>query len=142
MARTKNHQISITLPEGWEDGTVFSFLGPQRSGRSSIITVSVDKSAGKASSLEEYAKLRSAQVIDTFGESEILLELLRKSPSGREVYEIAYRSGSGPATTFGWLAYMIENGCGYTLQCRSDRASRTVTGAAFRQVLESLIIGK
>lgn len=142
MARNRNHQITTLLPEGWEDGTIFSFLGPERSGRRSIITMSVDPSASNAASLEEYAKLRSAQVIDTTGDSEILLEQVRKLSSGREVYEFAYRNGSGAATNYGWLAYFIENGSGYTVQCRSDRASRAVSQAAFNQVLESLLIGR
>lgn len=142
MARTKNHQLTILLPEGWEDGTIFSFLGPERAGRRSIITVSIDPSAANAASLEEYARLRSAQIIDPSGDSEVLLEQARKLSSGREVYEFAYRSGSGAAANYGRLAYFIENGVGYTLQCRSDHASRAISQAAFNQALESLLIGK
>ncbi len=104
--------------------------------------MSVDPSASNAAALEEYAKLRSAQVIDTTADSEILLEQVRKLRSGREVYEFAYRNGSGAATNYGWLAYFIENGSGYTVQCRSDRASRAISQAAFNQVLESLLIGR
>jgi hypothetical protein len=137
MARLRNNQVSVLLPEGWEDGTIYSFLGPERSGSRSIISLSSNSPNGNAGSLEDYAKLHSAQVIESYGDAETLLEESRQLASGRTVFEISFRYGAGSNTTYISLAYMIENGNGYTFQVRSDRASRQVSRAAFVQLLES-----
>jgi hypothetical protein len=137
MARLRNNQVSVLLPEGWEDGTIYSFLGPERSGSRSIISVGSNSPNGNAASLEDYAKLHSTQVIESYGDAETLLEESRQLASGRTVFEISFRYGVGSNTTYISLAYMIENGNGYTFQVRSDRASRQVSRAAFLQLLES-----
>jgi hypothetical protein len=137
MARLRNNQVSVLLPDGWEDGTIYSFLGPERSGGRSLITVSSNSAAGSAASLEDYARLRSAHVIGSYGDAETLLEESRQLASGRTVFEISFRCGAGYGTTYTSLAYMIENGNGYTFQVRSDRASRQLSRAAFLQMLES-----
>jgi|WetSurMetagenome_2_1015567.scaffolds.fasta_scaffold178100_2 hypothetical protein len=137
MARLKNNQVSVLLPEGWEDGTIYSFLGPERSGSRSIISVGSISPNGNAASLEDYARLHSTQVIESYGDAETLLEESRQLASGRTVFEISFRFGTGSNTTYISLAYIIENGNGYTFQVRSDRASRQVSRAAFVQLLES-----
>lgn len=141
MTRLKNNQIKVLLPEGWDDSTIFSFLGPERAGQRSIITVGVDPSAGSVIALEEYAGARAAQVADSMGEPELLKQESRRLANGRYVREFAYRSGAGTDRAYVRLAFMIEQGTGYMFYCRASRATRELTALAFRQVIESFTPG-
>lgn len=141
MTRSKNNQIQVLLPEGWEDGTIYSFLGPERAGQRSMVTLCVDPSAGAVVPLDEYARTRAAQVMDSLAEPEVLKEESRKLANGREVYEFAYRAGVGSERAYVWLAFMIERGAGYMFYGRAMRSTRELTAAAFRQIIESFTPG-
>jgi hypothetical protein len=136
MARETNYQISVLLPDGWEDVTAFSFLGPERQGHRGLITLSVDPKVSE-SSVSEYATRRSVYITRASEVTEVMMEGPGKLADDREIYEIAVREGTGADASYCRVAYLLEGGKGYTFQCRSNRASRDLNELAFRQLLES-----
>jgi|GEM_PF-5414704 len=138
MSENKNHNITVTMPTGWTDATVFSFLGPQRYGEQAIITLSIEPNPS-GHSLEEFAEPRATTLRQQGGDVEVLNEGNTTVAEERQAYEIALRSRSGKTASYQQFLYLIEHGIGYTFALRAGSANWQLGRAALRQMLNTFI---
>lgn len=129
----RNNHFSMLLPPGWEDATIFSYLGPDLRGKRDVITVAIDPSA--SGPLSEYAGQRLPIQVASIPEPEIVQEEERELEDGRHVYEATIRSGGNGKSTFYFISYMIQSGNGYTFTAQTAKHSLKATRGAMRQML-------
>lgn len=137
MSDNRNNNIAVTIPTGWTDATVYSFLGPQRYGEQAIITLSIEPHPS-GRSLKEFAEPR-ATTLRQQGDVEVLNEGNTTVAEERVAYEIALRSGSGKTASYQQFLYLIERGMGYTFVLRAGRATWQMGRAALQQVLNTFM---
>lgn len=85
--RKMSKGFRITLPDGWEDRSVYTFMGPEESGQTPLINVLVDDEPGE-DDIADYGPLQAAALRETLPDAEILLEQKRTLKNGSEVYEV------------------------------------------------------
>jgi len=132
-----NDHFRIELPEGWEDRTVHQFLGPDDSGVQHGLNLVVDPNA-QTDDVEDYARDRIDQVIETMPAAEILKEEQKTLPNGVEAYEVVYKwvSPNGNVT-FQKLVYMIRDGVAYTFSANFSKKTIKTISVEVDRIIDS-----
>lgn len=89
MAST-NNRFKIEFPDGWEDQTIHYFMGPDESGLQHTLSLQVDTQPN-TDELEEYARERLDQVLESMPGAEVLKEEETQLPNGAPMYEVVYK---------------------------------------------------
>ena len=89
MAST-NNRFKIDLPDGWDDQTIHYFMGPEESGQQHSLSLQVDTHPN-SDELEEYARDRVDQVLESIPGAEVLKEEEKQLPNGASAYEVVYK---------------------------------------------------
>lgn len=127
----------IDLPDGWEDRTVYSYMGPDDSGVQHILTLTIDRQAG-GTTLKEYARDRIDQVVNSLQSLEILKEEEKTLPNGNSAYECVYKwIPVKDKIIFQKLVYMILDGVGYTFSANFSKKTIKTIGAEVDQIINS-----
>lgn len=109
-----NHQFQISLPEGWEDKTIFTFQGPLDSGVQHNIVLLVDATVGDKVPLAEYVKSQMATSKEALPGFQMIKEGEKVLPSGIKAYEVVYKyMPSDAQALFQKQLYMILDGKAY-----------------------------
>jgi len=132
-----NHHFHIELPDGWEDRTVHQFLGPDDSGVQHVLNLVVDPNA-QTDDVEDYARDRIDQIVESMPAAEILKEEQKMLASGVEAYEAVYKwvSPNGKVT-FQKLVYMIRDGVAYTFSANFSKKTIKTIGVEVDRIIES-----
>jgi hypothetical protein len=127
----------LTLPNGWEDRTVHQFLGPDDSGVQHVLNLVVDPNA-QTDDVEDYARDRIDQVIESMPAAEILKEEQKILPNGVEAYEVIYKwvSPNGKVT-FQKLVYMIRDGVAYAFSANFSKKTIKTIGVEVDRIIDS-----
>jgi hypothetical protein len=136
-----NTQFTINLPEGWEDRTVHLFTGPDDSGVQHMLNLTIDAEVQNYE-LNEYARERIDQIIDTVQGVEILKEEEKTLPNGNRAYECVYKWIPADETIiFKKLVYMIIDGMGYTFSANFSKKTIKTIGVEVDGIIDSLVAG-
>jgi hypothetical protein len=82
--------LKITLPDGWEDQTVYTFKGPDDSGVQHNLVLIID-SQPDAGDPASYAGMRIRALKETLSGLEIMSEKEKDLKSGYKAYEVVYK---------------------------------------------------
>lgn len=82
--------IQISLPEGWEDITVYTYKGPDDSGVQHNLIIMIDTEL-ETNDLYRYAQQRVQVLKDSLQGFELLSEKEKKLKSGLEAFELVYK---------------------------------------------------
>jgi hypothetical protein len=130
-------RFQITLPNGWEDETIFSYKGPDDSGVQHRITLVIDR-ATDAASPEEFARPRIDTVMATLQGAEILKEEPKELASGIPGYEVVYKwIPVGSAARFVRNVYLLADGAGYTFSGTFSKKTLKTIGVEMDRMIES-----
>jgi hypothetical protein len=134
---SRNNQFRIELPDGWEDRTVHQFLGPDDSGVQHVLNLVVDPNA-QTDDVEDYARDRIDQIVESMPAAEILKEGEKTLPNGVEAYEVVYKwvSPNGKVT-FQKLVYMIRDGIAYSFSANFSKKTIKTIGVEVDRIIES-----
>ena len=134
---SSNDRFRVELPDGWEDRTVHQFLGPEDSGVQHVLNLVVDRNA-QTDDVEDYARDRIDQVIESMPAAEILKEEPKTLASGVEAYEVVYKwvppNGN---VTFQKLVYMIHDGVAYAFSANFSKRTIKTIGVEVDRIIES-----
>ena len=90
-----NHGLyNITLPDGWEDQTMYTFKGPDDSGVQHNLVLMIDTEPGGLD-LKTYADLRIESLKNTLSGFELMGQREKELKSGHKAYEIVYKWAPG-----------------------------------------------
>ena len=76
----------VSLPDGWEDQTVYMFMGPEEGDVKHVLTLTNELLADEME-VEEFARERIDATLEALGTAEIVKEQSRTLTNGRTVYE-------------------------------------------------------
>jgi hypothetical protein len=110
MAAT-NNLFQISLPEGWEDKTIFTFQGPLDSGVQHNLVLLVDGSIDRKTQLADYVKSQMATSKEALPGFEMISEGEKELLSGARAYEVVYKyMPSDEQALFQKQLYVIADG--------------------------------
>jgi hypothetical protein len=135
----KNNRMlfNIDIPEGWQDQTVHTFMGPDDSGIVHMLTVIIDRDVGEME-LDEFARERIDNVIDTIHGIEILKDEPKDLENGRKVHEFVYRWIPTPdKVIFKKHIFMILGGTGYTFSADFSKKTLKTIARQVEQMINS-----
>jgi hypothetical protein len=135
--QTTNAQFHIELPDDWEDRTIHQFLGPDDSGVQHVLNLVVDPNS-QTDDVEDYARDRIDQIVESMPAAEILKEEQKNLPNGVEAYEVVYKwvSPNGNVT-FQKLVYMIRDGVAYTFSANFSKKTIKTIGVEVDRIIDS-----
>ena len=113
------------------------FLGPDDSGVQHVLNLVVDPNA-QTDDVEDYARDRIDQIVESMPAAEILKEEQKMLASGVEAYEAVYKwvSPNGKVT-FQKLVYMIRDGVAYTFSANFSKKTIKTIGVEVDRIIES-----
>ncbi len=138
MAAT-NHQFRLTLPDGWQDNSVFTFMGPDAHGVRHILSLVIEKNVGDHT-VESFARERIQLTQFSNGNTDTLKDAPRNLPSGLPVYEWIYKTVpvDGKAV-FHQQVYTIINKRGYTFSAVYSKMSFKLLAGQVEQIITSFL---
>jgi hypothetical protein len=141
MAAT-NNLFQISLPEGWEDKTIFTFQGPLDSGVQHNVVLLVDNTVGKTE-LAEYVKRQMATSKEALPGFEMINEGEKEIPSGIKAYEVIYKyMPSDQQALYQKQLYMILDGKAYAFTSTFSKKTLQTIANEVDRIIESFRPGK
>lgn len=136
MAAT-NNLFQISLPEGWEDKTIFTFQGPLDSGVQHNVVLLVDNTVGKTE-LAEYVKRQMATSKEALPGFEMINEGEKELPSGIKAYEVIYKyMPSDQQALYQKQLYMILDGKAYAFTSTFSKKTLQTIANEVDRIIES-----
>jgi hypothetical protein len=136
MAGT-NNQFVLRLPEGWEDQTAYTFMGPEINGQRQMLNLVVDCNLADTD-LREFALDRIQPLRDSLAGIETLKEEERLLANGIAAYEWVFKwVQSAGQVIFKKHLYMIINKRGYTFTSTFTKQSFKTIGVEVDRMIES-----
>ncbi len=135
-----NNQFSINLSEGWEDQTVFTYLGPTESGVQHNLIISVDPDIPKKIDVRTYAYMQ-------LGTSRIQLPgfvMLKEDEKilrcGIEGFEAVYKyRPSNEKTVYQKQLFLTIEGKGYAFTSTFSKKTMQTFSHEVNEMIESFI---
>lgn len=138
MAGTNNRFV-LQLPEGWEDQTAYTFMGPEVNGERHMLNLVIDRNLVD-DDLREFALDRIQPVKDAMAGIETLKEEERSLANGLAAYEWVYKLVlSAGQVTFKKHVYLIIGKQGYTFTATFSKQSFKTIGVEVDRIIESFV---
>lgn len=110
---TSNPRFELTLPDGWADRTIYSYVGPDDSGLQHVVTLSIDDSI-RAETAAEFARERVDATARSLPAAEIVKDEEKKLPNGTEAWEVVFKwMPADNMPRFLKQLYFVTDGVGY-----------------------------
>jgi hypothetical protein len=138
MAGT-NNQFVLRLPEGWEDQTAYTFMGPEINGQRQMLNLVVDRNLADTD-LREFALDRIQPLRDSLAGIETLKEEERSLANGIAAYEWVFKwVPSAGQVIFKKHLYLIIDKRGYTFTATFTKQSFKTIGVEVDRMIESFV---
>ena len=136
---TTNHQFKITLPEGWEDNSVFTFMGPDSHGVRHILNLVIEKNVGDHD-VESFARERIQLAQSAIGSADTLKDAPRTLTNGVAVHEWIYKTVPVDGKSmFHQQIYAVISKRGYTFSAVYSKMSFKLLGGQVEQIISSFL---
>ena len=138
---TTSNQFRIDLPDGWEDRTVYLYMGPDDSGIQHNLQLVIDPDVSNAD-LSEYAHDRFDSLASSLQGAEVLKQEEKILPSGRRVFECVYKwVPVDGQILFNKVIYMIIEKSGYTFSANFSKKTIKTIGVEVDRIIDSFMPG-
>jgi hypothetical protein len=132
-----NNRFRIILPEGWEDQTAYTFIGPEVNGEQHMLNLVIDRNLSDTN-LREFALDRIQPVKDALAGVETLKEEERTLATGVPAYEWVYKLVlAAGQVIFKKHLYLIIGKQGYTFTASFSKQSFKTIGVEVDRMIES-----
>ncbi|MDH3889919.1 MAG: DUF1795 domain-containing protein [candidate division Zixibacteria bacterium] len=136
-----NNGFKIDLPDGWEDQTIHYFMGPEESGLQHILSLQVDTQPS-SNDLEEYARDRVEQMLESIPDAEVLKEEEKQLPSGAQAYEVVYKwAPSEDKVVFQKLVFVQHSKTMYNFNGTFTKKTIKTLGVEVDRMIQAFIPG-
>lgn len=127
----------LDLPDGWEDRTVYLFMGPDDSGVQHMMQLTVDPDV-EESDLAEYARVRIDNIMASLQGAEILKEEEKTLSDGRNAYELVYKWVPVEGQiNFNKVVYLLIDGAGYTFTANFSKKTIKTIGVEVDRMIDT-----
>ncbi len=132
-----NNQFTMEIPDGWEDRTAYTFMGPEENGVQHLVTLTIDRKM-QDDNLKFYARDRIDVMANTLQGMEILKEEERTLENGMRVYEMACKwVPVDGKVLFQRHYYMIIGRVGYIFSGTFSKQSMKTIGVDVERMISS-----
>ncbi len=133
----KDNRFKMTLPDGWEDETVYSYKGPEDSGVQHRLCLVIDRTAGDVEA-EEYARARIDATMCSLQSAELVNEGPRTLPSGKQVYEAVCKwVPADDQVIYHKQIFLVTDGVGYTFSANFSKKTLKTIGVEVNGIIDS-----
>jgi hypothetical protein len=130
-------QFNITLPDGWEDQTMFMYMGPEDSGVQHILTLSIDNQIG-GKDISVYAEERREKILETLQSIDLLKDEEVTLANGNKAYEMVFKiMQADNKAIFRKLVFVVFDGIAYTFTANFSKKTIKTLGAEVDQIINS-----
>jgi len=131
----------MELPDGWTDGTVYTYLGPDEGGVQHILTVSRDDDL-EGRDLAEFAREHIEATVAALAGTETLKDEPKELPDGRTVHEFVCRwiPVDGKAI-FRKQVYLVAGGSGFVFAANMTKRTMKTVGVEIERMINSFRAG-
>lgn len=134
-----NHQFRISLPEGWEDTSIFTFMGPDTHGVRHMLNLTIEKNVGDHT-LDTFARERIQLTQYSIGSADTLKDAPRTLASGLPIYEWIYKTVPVDGKSlFHQQIYIVIDKRGYTFSAVYSKMSFKLLAGQVEQIIASFI---
>ncbi|MCX6827646.1 MAG: DcrB-related protein [candidate division Zixibacteria bacterium] len=136
-----NNYFNIELPDGWQDQTIYTYMGPEDNGIRHILTLIIDKDIDRME-LADFARERIDALSETLQSVEILKDEEKTIPNGRTVHEFVYKwVPVDGQIVFRKNIFMVIDGVGYTFAGNFTKKTIKTIGSEVDQIINSFMPG-
>lgn len=129
--------FQIKLPPDWEDQTIYTYMGPEDSGVQHLLTLVVDKSAGKTE-LADYVRERRDLTLNTMPGMEMLKEEQKTLDSGFPAVEIVFKwIPSDESIIYRKQVFLIVDEIGYIFSANFSKKTIKTIGTEVDRIINS-----
>ena len=133
----ESNPFKLTLPDGWEDRTIYTYKGPDDGAVQHYVTLVIDRSV-KGVELSEFARDRINAIANTLQGLEVLKDESKMLANGRAVHEFVYRwMPAEDKPIFQKLIYMLIGGVGYTFSGGFSKKTIKTIALEMEQLISS-----
>jgi hypothetical protein len=135
---TTNSRFKIMLPDGWEDQTVHTYMGPDDSGVKHMLTVTVNPTV-ETGDVSEFARERIDLAMNSLQGAEILKDEPTELADGRPAHECIIKwIPTDGNIIFRKMVFMISDGKGYSFAVNFSKKTIKTIGTVVNQMIVSL----
>jgi hypothetical protein len=134
-----NNRFKITLADGWDDQTAYTFMGPEINGFRHMLNLVIDRNLID-NDLREFALDRIQPIKDALAGIETLKEEERLLATGVPAYEWVYKLvPAAGQVIFQKHMYLIIGKQGYTFSATFTKQSFKTIGVEVDRMIESFL---
>jgi hypothetical protein len=135
---TTNSRFTITLPEGWEDQTVHTYMGPDDSGVKHMLTVTVSPTV-ETGDVSEFARERIDMALNALQGAAILKDEPIDLADGRGAHECIIKwIPTDGNVIFRKMVFVIQDGRGYSFAANFSKKTIKTIGTEVERMILSL----
>ena len=141
MAKRKNSRFCFDLPQGWEDQTVYHFIGPEESGLRHSVRMVIDRTLLKKE-IKQFARVKTQPIADSLQSIEVLKDEETTVGGCFPSYEFVYKWVLGEKRTMiNNCVFVIADGMGFCFEARFSKKSYKTVGLQLRDIVEAILPG-
>lgn len=134
-----NQQFRISLPDGWEDNSIFTFVGPDAHGVRHILNLVIEKNVGDHT-VDSFARERVQVAQHSIGSADTLKDAARTLPNGLTAHEWIYKTvPMDGKPMFHQQVYIVIDKRGYTFSAVYSKMSFKLLAGQIEQMISSFI---
>ncbi len=138
MAKT-NHSFKLSLPDGWEDRSIHTFMGPEAHGVQHMLNLAIEDNIGDHT-LDSFAEQRVQMMKDAMPDAVTLKEGRKSLASGLPVYEWVYKTNpTDERALFHRSYFLIVGKSGYTFNSTFSKHSMKTIGVEVEEMINSFL---
>ncbi len=136
---SQNSKFQVTLPEGWEDQTVHYFMGPDSSGVSHSLSLSIDRYP-PSDDITVYAAERVEDLLESLPNAEELKQEERPMPDGADAVEAVIKwIPSEDKIVFQKLVFLMREDVAYTFKADFSKKTLKTVGPQVDEIINSFV---
>ena len=129
--------FQLKLASGWEDQTIYTYIGPENSGFQHLLTLVVDRYAGKTG-LSDYVREKREMTLNTMPGMEVLKEEEKTLASGYTAIELVFKwIPSDQNIIFRKQVYLIVDEVGYIFSANFSKKTIKTIGTEVDRMIDS-----
>jgi hypothetical protein len=137
MGNSQIPPFVVELPKGWDNRTVYVFMGPDDSGVQHMIQLVVDPDTAGAD-LADFARMRIEAALEQLQGTEVLKDEAITLGNGTAAHECIYKWIPVDNTViYKRNLYMILDGTGYTFSGNFSKKTLQTRGVEMDRIVES-----
>ncbi len=136
-----DNRFRFDLPKGWQDQTVYYFIGPEIDGTGHQMILTLDRNL-QQEEIGSFARKKTGPIVSSLGGLEVMKDEEVTLEGGNPAYEFVCKwVPSDQMTVIKMFVFVFYDDIGFSFSCDFSRKSYKMLGSQFRKIVEDLLPG-